>query len=269
MAKEKNLRYLGVLILLPLIIFLFIGGIYLKYVLLIVSFLGMYEIYKNIKLKGINAVDLFGYALCITYFLTLNESADFQFITLVLIVSVLCLLCLPVLNTKYTYIDVAVTVVTFIYVPVFFSFIYLVDTKAHGNLLIWFIFIGAWLCDILAYYSGRVFGKHKLCPEVSAKKTIEGSIGGLVGSILGCGIYGIIINNKLNHIPVFHFFIIGLLCGIFCQFGDLAASSIKRFAGVKDYSNLIPGHGGILDRFDSILFASVVVYYYITFIMGM
>lgn len=269
MNKIKDSRYFGALLLSPLIIFLFVGGLYLKYVTLILSLLGMYEIYKIIKLKGIKAIDLAGYALCVIYYLTINEKADFQFIFLLLTLGILCLLCIPVLNTKYNYLDIAVTIVTFIYVPVFFSFIYLVNAKANGNFLIWLIFIGAWLCDTTAYYIGKQFGKHKLCPEVSAKKTIEGSIGGLLGSALGCGIYGILINKYIPHIPAYHYIIIGLLCGIFCQFGDLAASSIKRFVGVKDYSNLIPGHGGILDRFDSILFASVVVYYYITFIMGM
>lgn len=103
--------------------------------------------------------------------------------------------------------------------------------------------------------------------ELVLKKTIEGSIGGLIGSTLFCGIYGLVINSFGVQVPVYHFIFMGIVCGVFCQFGDLVASSIKRYVDVKDYSNLIPGHGGILDRFDSILFTSVIVYYYVTMIM--
>jgi phosphatidate cytidylyltransferase len=91
----------------------------------------------------------------------------------------------------------------------------------------------------------------------------------IISSCLACGIFGIFLRSFSVNINIVHFFLIGLICGVACQFGDLMASSIKRYIGVKDFSNLIPGHGGILDRFDSILFASVVVYYYMSFILGM
>ena len=113
------------------------------------------------------------------------------------------------------------------------------------------------------YYTGRAFGKRKVAPKVSPKKTVEGLIGGILGATLGCGIYGIIISRYGVEINVIHFFLIGAICGIMGFFGDLVASSIKRYVGIKDYSNLIPGHGGILDRFDSILFNAVVVFYYL------
>jgi phosphatidate cytidylyltransferase len=114
----------------------------------------------------------------------------------------------------------------------------------------------------------NILGKINYVPKLAPKKTIEGSIGGLIGSTLSCGIYGVILNKIGVNIPIFNFFLIGLFSGLFCQFGDLAASSIKRYVNVKDYSNLIPGHGGILDRFDSILFSSVIVYYYISIVIG-
>ena len=88
-----------------------------------------------------------------------------------------------------------------------------------------------------------------------------------IESIIFYDIFRVVANNYINTFPIYHFIIIGALCGIFSQFGDLVASSIKRFVGMKDYSNLIPGHGGILDRFDSILFSGVVVFYYLTFII--
>jgi phosphatidate cytidylyltransferase len=263
-----NKRYLGALMLSPLLIFLFIGGIYLKYFTLIVALMGMHEFFTVVKAKNINPITYISYALCIIYYYLLDNSMSFQTVMLLLIAVVFIMLCIPVLNVKYNFIDVSISLLGFIYVAVFFSFIVLVNSKIYGNYLIWLIFISSWLCDTTAYYVGRYFGKNKLCPKVSPKKTIEGSIGGLLGSAVACGIFGFILIKFGVNILLLHFVLIGLLCGVFCQFGDLTASSIKRFVNVKDYSNLIPGHGGILDRFDSIIFASVVVYYYITFVLG-
>ncbi len=263
-----NKRYLGALLLSPMLIFLFIGGVYLKYFTLIISLIGMYEFYTVIKEKKINALSYISYILCIIYYTLLDNTMSFQTVMLLLIAAVFIMLCIPVINTKYNFIDISVSVFGFVYIAVFFSFIVLVNFKVYGNYLIWLIFISSWLCDTTAYYVGRYMGKNKLCPKVSPKKTIEGSLGGLLGSSAACGIFGLVIISKGVNIPLIHFILIGLICGVFCQFGDLVASSIKRYVNVKDYSNLIPGHGGILDRFDSILFASVVVYYYITLIIG-
>lgn len=264
-----NKRYLGALLLSPLLIFIFLGDIYLKYCALALSLRGMYEFYKIVKHRGINAISYIGYILCIAYYLLLNRNINYQLVILCVTFSVLIILCIPVLNIKYNFIDVSITLFGFLYIGMFFSFIVLTNIKPYGNYLVWLIFISSWLCDTAAYYAGRAFGKTKLCPEVSPKKTIEGSIGGLLGSAVACTIFGLIISMKSVNIPIYHYLILGVLCGIFSQFGDLAASSIKRYVKVKDYSNLIPGHGGILDRFDSILFSSAVVYFYLTLVLGL
>jgi phosphatidate cytidylyltransferase len=109
-------------------------------------------------------------------------------------------------------------------------------------------------------------GKVKLCPKVSPKKTVEGALGGIVGSVALSTLSGIIFNNLGVDIKIIHFVVSGFLCGIASELGDLAASYIKRYTGIKDFGNLIPGHGGILDRFDSILFTAPVIYYYFTII---
>ncbi len=262
-----NSRYIGALILAPFVIFLFLGGIYLKYGVFVLSLMGMYEFYKVIKEKKINPISIIGYILCCVYYLTLNGEINYKLIFYVIVFSIFVMLCIPVIDLKYNFIDVATTILGFLYVAIFFSFIVLVNQKANGNYLVWLIFVSAWLCDTLAYYTGKFFGKNKLCPKVSPKKTIEGSIGGIIGSVIGCSIIGLIATNNSVTINIIHYILIGLICGIVCQFGDLVASSIKRFAGVKDYSNLIPGHGGILDRFDSILFSGLAVYYYLTFVL--
>ncbi|WP_138207334.1 phosphatidate cytidylyltransferase [Haloimpatiens lingqiaonensis] len=264
----KNKRYLGALILAPLLIFLFIGGNLLKFLLLALSLMGMYEFFNASKQKNINALSVFAYAFCILYYLFLNkfESSNI-FLISISIFTFICL-CIPVLSEKHNFIDVGITILAFIYVAVFFSFISLIEQKPHGNYLIWLVFLSSWLCDTTAYYVGKNFGKRKLNPRVSPNKSIEGSLGGLLGSTLACGVYGFFLHNLGINIEIYHFIFIGLLCGVFCQFGDLVASSIKRLVGLKDYSNLIPGHGGILDRFDSILFASVIVYSYISIIIA-
>ncbi|SHK33136.1 phosphatidate cytidylyltransferase [Clostridium cavendishii DSM 21758] len=261
---KSNSRYLGALLIAPFIIFIFLGGIYLKGFTIAISVLGMYEFYKSVKTKDFRPIEAMGYLMLIAYYITNN---DFKLLSYIIIIATFLTLCAPVLDVKYTFIDVSLTLLGFMYVGIFFSFIHLVNVKDGGQYLVWLIFIGSWLCDTTAYYAGRLFGKHKLCPKVSPKKTIEGSLGGMLGSTVFCGIFGIIIFKYFNVIPIYHYFIIGAFCGVFSQFGDLVASSIKRFVGIKDYSNLIPGHGGILDRFDSILFSGAVVYFYLTLIV--
>lgn len=260
---KKNSRYFGALVMTPFVIFLLLGGVWLKSITFLISVLGLYEIYSALKEKKFNPIDIAGYILLIVYYL-MNSNLE-KFVYVLLLVSIL-LLIIPIINLKYNFIDSALTILSFIYVGILFSFIPIIGNKVNGNYLIWLIFIGSWLSDTLAYYSGKYFGRKKLCPEISPNKTIAGSIGGFLGSTIGCGIFGIIMINRIANVNLIHFFLIGALCGIMGQLGDLAASSIKRYVGIKDYGNLIPGHGGILDRFDSILFNSLVVFYYLTFI---
>lgn len=261
-----NNRYLGAVIIAPFILFLFIGGIYLKYLIMILSLLGIYEFYKTTKEKQIKPISIIGYLICIVYYIFINYHMNYKFIFLFLIIAVFITICIPVLDLKYNFIDAAVTVFGFLYVGVFFSYIVIVNQSDYGKYLVWLIFISSWVCDTAAYYSGRIFGKNKLCPKLSPKKTIEGSIGGIIGSTVICGLFGIFCAYRGVPIHLYNYIAIGILCGIFGQFGDLFASSIKRYAGVKDYSHLIPGHGGILDRFDSVLFSGFIVYCYLIFL---
>ena len=253
-----NSRYIGALVIAPLLIFILLGGLPLKIFTIALSICGLYEFYNALRAKKINVISVIGYGLLVVYYLIDN---NFEIMMHVLVLATVLALIIPIVTLKYSFIDVAISILGFIYVAILFSFIPLVSEKTNGNFLVWLIFLGSWLGDTMAYYSGRTFGKRKIAPKVSPKKTVEGLIGGVLGATLGCGIYGIVIS-------VMHFFLIGAICGMMGLFGDLVASSIKRYVGIKDYSNLIPGHGGILDRFDSILFNAVVVFYYLTFIVG-
>lgn len=261
--KSDN-RYLGAAIIAPFILFIFAGGIWLKGFAFVLSLIGLREFYNALKSKEFSPIPVIGYALVIIYYIM---GLNFEYLMYIVVLATFILLIIPVVNLKYNFIDVALTLLGFLYVGIFFSFITLVNLKEGGVFLVWIIFLGSWVTDTTAYYVGKKFGTKKIAPEVSPKKTLEGSIGGMIGGAIGCGIFGLFV-AQYTPVSVIHFFLIGGLCGALSQFGDLVASSVKRYVGIKDYSNLIPGHGGILDRFDSILFSGVVVFYYLTFILG-
>lgn len=140
-------------------------------------------------------------------------------------------------------------------VTAFSSFVLIRDSYA-GQFLYLLAFIAPWSCDIFAYFAGRAFGKHKLIPDVSPKKTVEGSIGGTVACMLCCVGFAFIVRDSISNIIPWGYVIFavgGLLLAIISQAGDLIASMVKRRYGVKDYGKLLPGHGGVMDRFDSVL----------------
>ena len=155
-----------------------------------------------------------------------------------------------------------VMVFGFIYIAVTLSTVFLVRESAGGIYAVWLIFIAAWGCDTGAYFSGMLFGRRKLAPVLSPKKTVEGAIGGtIIATALGAG-FGLVLYNlgEIEANSIIMYATITFICSIAGQFGDLAASAIKRQRGIKDFGNLMPGHGGALDRFDSIIFAAPIAY---------
>jgi phosphatidate cytidylyltransferase len=127
-----------------------------------------------------------------------------------------------------------------------------------GAVYLWLAFVGTWSSDTFAFFVGKSFGHHKLAPKVSPGKTWEGTIGGVAGSVIGVSAMG-----ALCGLPLGHSAAMGLLVGVVAPLGDLVESSLKRFCCVKDSGRLLPGHGGVLDRFDSVMFAAPAVYYYL------
>lgn len=126
-----------------------------------------------------------------------------------------------------------------------------------GACLVMLTFLSTWACDTSAYFLGKAFGKTKIAPKLSPNKTVEGSIAGLLGTILVASIAGWFI-----HLPWYHGLAMGTIFGVLSQLGDLSESSIKRELDIKDFGTIVPGHGGILDRFDSLLFTGPAAYYY-------
>lgn len=158
--------------------------------------------------------------------------------------------------------EVGLNFLSIIYTVVLSSHLLLIRSLEQGRAWAFLAFFLVWATDTFAYLVGRVFGKHPLAPDVSPNKTIEGSIGGLLGAVL----IGQIASQVMGGMPWFFFLGLSLIVGISAQIGDLFESALKRSAGVKDSGNLIPGHGGILDRFDSMLFAFPIVYYLVLLI---
>lgn len=140
------------------------------------------------------------------------------------------------------------------YITYGFTSLILLRDSEGGKYVFWLVFVGAWITDTMAYFTGLLFGRHKLIPEISPKKTVEGALGGTLFAALSFVAYGLIVERitgiAMRMLPLFA---AGLVAAITAQFGDLIASLIKRERGIKDYGNIFPGHGGILDRFDSII----------------
>lgn len=161
---------------------------------------------------------------------------------------------------------------SFVYGPVCLSFIYLTrelrpglpvsNSTPVGLYVVWLILLSSWGCDTCAYCVGMLFGKHKMSPVLSPKKSVEGAVGGVLGAALLGALYGYVLRGVFQDNRVILFF--ALICGaasLISMVGDLAASAIKRNAGIKDYGKLIPGHGGVMDRFDSVIFTAPVIYF--------
>lgn len=158
----------------------------------------------------------------------------------------------------------AVFVASFSLFYIFIGFnaiLFIHDCEPGGKYLYYICFLGAWITDIFAYFCGRAFGKHKLIPDVSPKKTVEGSIGGTVFCILVMVIFGFVVEKLVSEISanLLIFAVAGVLIAVVSQIGDLSMSVIKRKYGVKDYGFIFPGHGGVLDRFDSVIAVSALL----------
>ena len=162
---------------------------------------------------------------------------------------------------KLAFADVMSLFVTCIYIiAAICCIIYVRDYGDFGKYFYLLVFIGAWITDTFAYFTGRLFGKHKLIEDVSPKKTVEGSIGGIIFCVLSFLLFGFIV-EKLGEFNANYIFLAvsGVIVSIVSQIGDLIMSVIKRHYGVKDYGWILPGHGGMLDRFDSILAVSLAI----------
>ena len=259
-----------------------IGGYVLDILVLLFGGIGIFEFYNAFSKRGYAPIKLFGILYIVllalmmyfdgdSYLSIMIEAKAFGRVNLfppIFLLGMLILLALLVFRHEaYNAADAAITVFGGFYVLFLISYFVKLRDLDGGVYLFFLALIGAVATDTFAYFIGRAFGKRKLIEEISPNKTVAGCVGGFVGSIAVLMIYGIVLwfTEAYRGLPLYHYAIIGAITGIVSQIGDLTASAIKRYAGIKDFGKIIPGHGGILDRIDSYLFAIPVVYYYLLF----
>ena len=251
-------------------ILIFSNTVALPLLLALCSVIAVYEMTSCIGLKGALplVIPIYLIAAALPFLIRYTVSLGlFRQVSLVacLILSLYFFTILTFSHGKYQLADVSTCFFTLFYIIAGFnSILYLHDfVKPGGEYVYLTVFIGAWVTDTFAYFCGMLFGrggKHKLIPDVSPKKTVEGSIGGTVFCILAMVLFGLIINSVTELRANYLMLVIGgLLAAVVAQIGDLCMSVIKRTYKIKDYGKLFPGHGGILDRFDSVLAVSIVM----------
>ena len=234
----------------------------------IVILLMLFEVYGAVT--GSAPVKVMGYVIA----LGLMAGMYFHMTELAVIAAlVITMLFLVALHGKVEYREVFGASLMTMYVTLFMGCIALLAGK--GTEYMAFVFIIAWGSDTSAYFCGTFFGRHKLIPKVSPKKTVEGSAGAVICAALLCMLY-IFVMDKLG-VPLggaapaaqdyIKVAILGALCSAASQLGDLAASAVKRDTGIKDYGSIFPGHGGFMDRFDSVIFVAPFVYFYCIFVI--
>ncbi len=254
---------------LVLVVFIFANDLIFDIIISALSIMCMYEYFTCFKNENkANPSTWLGYIISVLIILLnfVDKNIMWGAIVAILPISILALATeLFFSNGKKNIIDIAVTFLGICYIPITFFFldqIRCIDT--NGKIYLWYVIIAAWGSDTCAYFIGRNFGKHKFT-KISPNKTIEGSVAGVIGALVIGLVYTVIINNvfslTINYLAIS---IILIVLSVIGQIGDITASAIKRYCNVKDFSEIIPGHGGMLDRFDSVIFIIPFAYILLT-----
>ena len=254
----------------PLLLLIFLGGAFIKAAVFVISLMAVNEFYRGFRRMKVHPsffiafcsiIGLYIVNIAVYYLKLFPEGISFYLYAMWLFLSVLASLLSLFRLEKHSLEDGMATIVGIVYI-VFFLFHATLAEDLFADLLgaspVWLILLSAFGTDIFAYFGGYFLGKHKLCPTISPKKTIEGSLCGTLASVILCTLFGALF---MDDGKLLMYAVTGLAGGIFSQLGDLTASVFKRKMGIKDYGNLIPGHGGIMDRFDSVVFTSPMVFY--------
>ncbi len=255
-----------------LIIIVNIGGLPLNLTLMLLSLAGLNELY-NAFFKSFKAIHLVGYLFTVIYYLSMHFFGASTWLLVELTLFIIAVQTGLVLFYKQIPIQECVTTVYgFYYVPFLLSFIVLTRELTHdgyalGRYYVWLIFISSFGCDTFAYLTGMAFGRHKLTDTPSPRKSIEGVVGGVVGAAFLGAVYGYFA-YKFTRIDnaeiILNATVVSFCAAIFSIIGDMSASAIKRYMKIKDFGTLFPGHGGVLDRFDSVIMTAPIVYMVLT-----
>lgn len=252
----------GIILVAAALVLIITGGEVLLVAACVISLIGMYELYRVYKIERTVAA-FAGYLAAVLFYLDLYihwipDSMVF-IIGLLIVLLAVYVLAYP----KYHASQITAVFFGVFYVAVMLSCIYQVRMMEQGAYIVWLIFLCSWGCDTCAYCVGVKLGKHKMSPVLSPKKSVEGAVGGLAGTFLLTALYAAVFREQMGitAAQVLLLAAISTIGGVISMIGDLAASAIKRNYEIKDYGTLIPGHGGILDRFDSVIFTAPVIYY--------
>lgn len=263
MFKTRLISGIGLIILSALA--LHFGGFVLAGILCLLSVGAFMELTKALNIredKKINSLVLLGIIAIVAYYVALSLRINQVYLIMIAVLSIILFLTIYVFAfPKYNAEDIFGSISSYIYAPIMLSFVYMTRSLEDGYILVWMILIASWGYDTCAYcvgmLTGKTIGNHKFLPNLSPKKSIEGVIGGVVGA----GALGFWYGHLFFDSMKWEFCFIAAIGGIIAQIGDLAASGIKRNKNIKDYGKCIPGHGGVMDRFDSMIFTAPIIYF--------
>ena len=252
----------GIVLVILAIIMMTVGGVPLLLVTALISLIGHFEFYRALGVEH-RSISGIGYAATVVYYLMVYFEGRAYMTAMIVGTLMVFMLAYVVTFPAYKTEEIAIGFFGMCYVAVMMSYLYLTRQGTNGRYFVWLIFLSAWGCDTLAYCTGKLFGRHHMTPVLSPKKTWEGAAGGVIGAALLGFLFAKAFGMRfdgLEHPALTCAFACGV-GALISMVGDLAASAIKRNHNIKDFGHLIPGHGGILDRFDSLLFTAPAIYY--------
>ncbi len=263
-------RLLTVLVSVPVIFACtYFGGLWFFALVAGIATISINEFYNLMKKKGFNPYYTLGnaFSLAIIIFAhnTIRHPNWEPASAAILTSAVICcfLAGLFIKRSAQATANISVTLLGILYIGWLFGYLVLLRALTpHGEFLFLLMF-AIWTADTTAYFIGRSFGRRQLSPYISPKKTVEGAIAGLAGAVLASVVFGMVFEQVLYPANLVHYIVIGVFVGIVAQLSDLSESLVKRDAGAKDSSNIVPGHGGVLDRMDSFIFTAPLLYYYV------
>lgn len=256
-------RLLSGIVLVILALFLIISGHeILLFATLAISCIGMFELYRVFKMEKTVLAGV-GYLAAIVYYCNLQWKFLPDLMILFMAFLILLMFVFVFAYLKFHADQVMAAFFGFFYVAVMLSYVYQIRTLERGLYLAFLVFLCSWGCDTCAYCVGMLIGKHKMSPKLSPKKSVEGAVGGVAGAALLTALYCFIFRSPmhLERGEIVILAVIAAIAGLISMVGDLTASAIKRNYDIKDYGKLIPGHGGILDRFDSMIITAPIIYF--------
>ena len=250
----------GIILVVIALLTMSLGGVPLAVTLLFISLVAYRELTKALQCatddKKLNVLEIIGLLGVIGYYASLYFVNDAVILLMCIVAVFMAEMFVYVITfPRFQALQVAAAVFAFLYAPVMLSFVYLTRSCPQGIYMVWMILISSWGCDTCAYVVGKLIGKKRIFPVLSPRKSLEGCIGGVVGAAFIGGLYGYFFVEKAFPDQTV-MWIIAFICAVgavMSMVGDLAASAIKRNHSIKDYGKLIPGHGGIMDRFDSMI----------------